>query len=718
MNETPVKIDGSKLRNHGDRSDGRPILKCGDVFAVFGTAGDFFSELTDEEGLYFDGTRFLSKKLLLLNGAPLSRLRTEVRTDGEELRVVSGNCEGSIAGIQEYALSVAERIFLVGESMYSEVSVTNFGRLPAEVTLSIHFEADYADIYEVRGMKREAHGVLWDAITGKDHVVLTYEGLDCEIRKTILSFVPMPSDIQSTSTEFQFHLLPGGTSRFQMIVTCERSGRKPSSFQSYAEAHESLGHSLETSRLSSCSILSSNAQFNGWWNRSVWDLQLLTTSVATGKYPYAGVPWFNTPFGRDGLITGLETLWMAPELSRGVLAFLASTQAKECDPDQDAEPGKILHETRSGEMAARREMPFGRYYGSVDAPPLFVVLAEAYLRRSGDLVFTRQIWDSVVAALRWMSVYGDRDGDGFLEYERHSSGGLIHQSWKDSDEAIFHEDGTDAQGALAVCEVQGYAYAAFVAGAQLATIFGHKELAEEWASKADRLKNRFNATFWCEKLGTYGIALDGSKKLCCVAASNAGQLLFSGIVPVENMASVAASLMSSDFFSGWGVRTLSRNCVKFNPTSYHNGSVWPHDNAIIAFGLSKCGLKMESNTIFEGIFDVATRIELQRLPELLCGFPREAGYGPTPYPVACSPQAWAAGAASLLLQGALGMDVNCLSGCITFDHPCLPSFLSEVHIQRLPVLGSHIDLIVRRCDQSTSIAVENNQSGIQVVVRS
>jgi glycogen debranching enzyme len=709
MNETPVKMG---------RSDGRPILKCGDVFAVFGTAGDFFSELTDEEGLYFDGTRFLSKKLLLLNGAPLSKLGTEVRSDGEELHVVSGNCEGLIPGIQEYALSIAERIFLVGESMYSEVSVTNFGDLPADATLSIHFEADYADIYEIRGMEREARGVLCDAITGKDHVVLTYEGLDRETRKTTLSFFPMPSDIRSTSTEFQFHLLPGATSRFQMIVTCERSARKSSSFQPYAEAHKTLGHSSETSRLSSCSVLSSNAQFNGWWNRSVWDLQLLTTSVATSKYPYAGVPWFNTPFGRDGLITGLQTLWMDPELSRGVLAFLASTQAKECNPDQEAEPGKILHETRSGEMAACREMPFGRYYGSVDAPPLFVVLAAAYLHRSGDLSFTREIWDSIVAALQWMSVYGDRDGDGFLEYERHSTGGLIHQSWKDSDEAIFHEDGTDAQGALAVCEVQGYAYAAFVAGAQLATILGHKELAEEWAAKADLLMNKFNATFWCEKLGTYAIALDGSKKLCCVAASNAGQLLFSGIVSVEKIASVSASLMSPDFFSGWGVRTLSSNCIRFNPMSYHNGAVWPHDNAIIAFGLSKCGLKRESNTIFEGIFDAATRLELQRLPELFCGFPREAGYGPVPYPVACSPQAWAAGAAPLLLQGSLGMDVDCLNGCITFDHPCLPSFLDEVHIQRLSVLGSHVDLIVRRSGQSTSITIENNQSGIQVVVRS
>jgi glycogen debranching enzyme len=266
--------------------------------------------------------------------------------------------------------------------------------------------------------------------------------------------------------------------------------------------------------------------------------------------------------------------------------------------------------------------------------------------------------------------------------------------------------------------VQGYSYAAFVAGAQLAAILCHKELAEEWDIKADLLKNKFNAAFWCEKLGTYGIALDGSKKLCCVAASNAGQLLFSGIVPVEKMASVSASLMSSDLFSGWGVRTLSRNCIRFNPTSCHNGSVWPHDNAVIAFGLSRCGLKSESNTIFEGIFDAATRIALQRLPELLCGFPREAGYGPVPYPVACSPKAWAAGATFLLLQGALGMDVDCLHGCITFDHPCLPSFLNEIHIQRLPVLGSHIDLIVRRCGQSTSVAIETNQSGIQVAVKS
>jgi glycogen debranching enzyme len=714
-NTTPQHLASSSIsKEHGIK---RPVLKCGDMFALFDSSGSFRSGLLDEEGLYFDGTRFLSRKYIQVNGFPLSMMGTQVRSDGEELLVTYSNFDNAIPGIPEHSLSLVERMFLSGESCYAEITVTNFSSKSVALSLSIHLDADYADIYEVRGMRRNARGSRMKPQISGAEIMLGYEGLDREIRRTQIAFTPSPSRLSGTLAEFDLNLAAGESATKYIRVTCSRSMRASSVRESYSEAHAGLGVSIESTRASSCSIRTSNAQFDAWWNRSMWDLQLLTTSVSTGKYPYAGVPWFNTPFGRDGLITGFETLWIDPELSRGVLAYLASTQATSFDPEQDAEPGKILHEIRSGEMAALHEMPFGRYYGSVDAPPLFVFLAGCYLSRSEDIAFIRSIWASIAAALQWMSTYGDPDGDGFLEYESHCAGGLIHQAWKDSDDAIFHARGESAVGALAICEVQGYCYAAYQAGAEMASILGFEEDAGLWQEKADALHVSFNQYFWCDMLGTYGIALDGSKDLCCVNASNAGQLLFSGIVPPDRASSVAQNLMAPACFSGWGVRTLSNDSLRFNPMSYHNGTVWPHDNAIIAYGLSRYGLKEQANRIFQGIFDAALRFDLQRLPELFCGFAREEGYGPVPYPVACSPQAWAAGAASLLLQSSLGIEVDGVHGRIIFNQPTLPEFLREVHITGLPIRGTKIDLAVRGERNHVTVGAEGDVA-IQIIVNS
>lgn len=702
---------------HRTRQPKRPVLKCGDMFALFDVTGGFRSELQDEEGLYFDGTRFLSKKFFTLNGVPLAVLGAQVRNDGEELLVHYTNPLNEILNLPENSLSVTERTFLSGETLYVETSVTNFSSIDADLTLSIHVGADYADIYEVRGMARRERGQLDKPKISDDGLHLSYEGLDGETRSTSISFEPSPTTLSLDHAEFTFLVKPGEGKAFRLLASCQRSRRSPSMQQGYVEVHSTLGIEIKSHSASSCVVRTSNSQFDAWWNRSMWDLQLLTTTVSTGKYPYAGIPWFNTPFGRDGLITGLETLWIAPELSRGVLSYLAATQATSVDPSEDAEPGKILHETRSGEMAALQEMPFGRYYGTVDAPPLFVMLAGAYLSRSGDLDFIRSIWPSVLAALQWMAGFGDPDGDGFVEYESHCHGGLVHQAWKDSDDAIFHANGESAKGALALCEVQGYCYAAYLAGAKIADALGFQELRDSWIERARALRDAFNEAYWCPTLNTYGLALDGSKSLCQVATSNAGQPLFTGIVPHNRAAQVARTLMSSRFFSGWGVRTLATDSVRFNPMSYHNGTVWPHDNALIAFGLSRCGLKEQANRIFEGIFDAALRFDLQRLPELFCGFPREDGYGPANYPVACSPQAWASGSVALFLQGSLGIEVDAIHSRIVFDHPQLPPFLTEVVLSHLVVGGSTVNLVVRGHGNRATVGTDG-ACHVQIIVNS
>ncbi len=455
---------------------------------------------------------------------------------------------------------------------------------------------------------------------------------------------------------------------------------------------------------------------NAWIDRAIDDLHMLTTELETGPYPYAGVPWFNTPFGRDGILTAFECLWARPELGRGVLRYLAATQALAVVAEEDAEPGKILHETRAGEMARSGEMPFGRYYGSVDATPLFVVLAGEHLRRTGDLELARSLWPNVEAALEWIERFGDRDGDGFVEYERRSAVGLLHQGWKDSDDAVVHADGSRARGPIALAEVQGYAYAAWRSAAALASALSMPKLAGGFEARAEELAARFDAAFWCEELETYALALDGEKRPCRVRTSNAGQCLFTGIVRPDRSSRIAATLMAPESFSGWGVRTLASNEECFNPMGYHTGAVWPHDNALVALGLARYGHAAAALEVFSGLLGAGLCFDLQRMPELFCGFDRNPGEGPVLHPVACAPQAWAAGSVLLLLQAILGLEVDGLRGRVVLTRPQLPVGLDEIRIHSLEVSGSTLDFVVCGERRDVMVKVLRCEGNVQLIV--
>ncbi len=465
-----------------------------------------------------------------------------------------------------------------------------------------------------------------------------------------------------------------------------------------------------------CRLSSSNERFNEWLSRSGADLQMMTVGNPEGPYPYAGVPWFNTVFGRDGLITAFEVLWADPTVAKGVLQFLAKTQADSVIPEQDAQPGKILHELRKGEMAALKEIPFGRYYGSVDSTPLFVMLAAAYYERTGDLEFIGSIWSHIERALDWMDHYGDVDGDGFLEYARHSGKGLIQQGWKDSHDSVFYEDGKLAEAPIALCEVQGYAYAARKGAAELARKQGLAELAEHLTQQTSALKQRFEQAFWVEELGTYAFALDGNKRQCRVTVSNPGHCLFTRIACPERARRVAEGLMNDNVFSGWGVRTVGIREARYNPMSYHNGSVWPHDNALIALGLAQYGFTSYALRLLESMFEASLHFEFQRLPELFCGFRRRVGDGPTLYPVACSPQSWAAGAVFMLLQACLGITVCGTTPCIHFRDSYLPAVVDQVLIENLTVGSSKVSLIIRRQAHGVGIDVIRREGEVEVAV--
>ncbi|HEX7616232.1 MAG TPA: amylo-alpha-1,6-glucosidase, partial [Thermoanaerobaculia bacterium] len=581
--------------------------------------------------------------------------------------------------------------------------------------LSLRFAADYADIFEVRGMNRRARGEDLPPEVGTDRVVLAYRGLDGEVRRTVLSFSPRPPVLTGASAGLDFVLAPQEETTFSLTIGCERRTFSPRLLP-YEEARSEMQTDLERYRAWTCHVATSNGLVDSWIDRAVADLHMLTTDLPTGPYPYAGVPWFNTPFGRDGILTALECLWMRPALAKGVLAYLASTQAVEVVPREEAEPGRILHETRKGEMAALREIPFGRYYGSVDATPLFVVLAGAYYERTGDRAFMEELWPHVRAALDWMNRRGDRNGHGFLEYERKTPDGLRHQGWRDSDDAVFHADGASAEGAIALCEVQGYAYAAHRAGAMLARLLGDEGEAARRSRRAESLKESFEGAFWCEELSTYGMALDGGKNLCRVRGSSAGQCLFTGIASAEHAQHLARTLFSPESFSGWGLRTVATSERRYSPLSYHDGSVWPHDNALIARGLARYGFVDQALKLWEALLDASVHFTLQRMPELFCGFPRQPGEGPILYPVACAPQAWSAASVLLLLQVCIGIEIDAPARRILFTRPRLPASLNEVRIHNLEVAGATIDLAVVRHRTSVDVEVLRRASNVDIVV--
>lgn len=694
------------------------VLKEGDTFALFEVHGDIYQIPSGSQGIFHNGTRYLSRMELSINGLKPLLLSSLPREDNQMIIVDLTNPDLSLENneaVLRGTIHISRSKFLWQGAYHEKIRFINFGLDPASFAVALRYDADFADIFEVRGTMRQRRGTKLPVKILDNGLKFGYKGLDNMLRETRISIKPAPATIQEDTLRYQIHLDPKDELSLEMIADFVEE-RSEVSVHGFDASKNAMNTYMDKVSAYCAGILTSNEQFNEWINRSKNDLITMTTRTAHGLYPYAGIPWYSTAFGRDGILTAFECLWVEPELAKGVLNYLAKTQATEFNDFQDAEPGKIFHETRGGEMAELGEIPFKLYYGTIDATPLFICLAGAYVERTNDLDTLKRIWPNIEKALYWIDNYGDIDGDGFVEYKTKSSKGLTNQGWKDSFDSIFHEEGDLALEPIALCEVQGYVYDAKVKAAAMAGILGLQEKAGELLKQAEDLKREFNKKFWSDSKQIYALALDGNKRACNVISSNAGHCLFSGIATPERAHLTAQNLLNENMFSGWGIRTIAASEARYNPMSYHNGSIWPHDNALIAYGFSRYNLMDESAKVLKAAFDTAIQADGYRLPELFCGFDRIKGQGPTSYPVACAPQAWSVGALFMLLQACLGLRIRAAENTITFCQPVLPTFLKEITISNLRIENKQVILQIRRSKEGIDVNLLSPDNDVKIEV--
>jgi glycogen debranching enzyme len=683
---------------HGETGEPRVphrlfTLKDRDSFVVNDAYGDIVGAA---DGLFHDDTRILSRFRLLLGTRPPSLLSAAIAQDNVFFTAHGSNqalpYPGGPVG-PPGVLHLERKRYLWEERLYEQISIVNYSRDVVIVPLVIEYGADFHDMFEVRGMHRLRRGLMLPTEFEGRTVRFGYEGLDQVVRRSVITFSDPPFRLNAHKAEFMYSIQAEGRLQLQLEVGAH-NGAVPSR-ERFRTCAARARFDMRGRARHGASLKSSGRLFNEWLDKSRADIALLTTRMETGPYPYAGIPWFSTAFGRDAIITAWQILWFEPSLAKGVLTYLAAHQAEEVSAFRDSQPGKIMHETRKGEMPAMGEVPFSRYYGGVDTTPLFVALAGAYAERTGDLCFIDDLWPALQRAAQWIQRYGDSDGDGLIDYARGADSGLANQGWKDSEDSVFHADGRFPRGPIALVEVQGYAFAAYRALARLSELRGEAEARATWEARAEHVRAQVETRFWMPEAEFYGIAVDGEGALCRIQASNPGHLLFTGLVSPARARKVTERLLSPSFDSGWGIRTLAVGEARYNPMSYHNGSIWPHDTAVCTMGMARYGEREGVVRITSELFETAVNMGM-RMPELFCGFPRHPGEAPVAYPVACLPQAWAAGSAFMMLQACLGMRIDALAGEIVIRDPRLPIGIDSLQVDGLRLGDETVDLAFER----------------------
>jgi len=684
----------------------RVSLKNGDSFLVCDSWGDIRG---GADGLFSDDTRILSRFNLFIGGKRPSRLSCSLSADNAVFTVNGANRALPPMGgkaTPRGVIHMERKRCLHDGRMYERLRLTNFGLDEVMAPICFEFDADFSDMFEVRGMVRPRRGARGaPQLTGRG-VQIAYEGLDNKRRTSVIAFSEPPWRLGATRAEFMLPVVPGR--RVDLYIEAGPTAEYPPDEARFEKAHAAARREVSALAARGARVWASDGGFDGWLRQSRTDVAVLTTELETGAYPYAGIPWFSTPFGRDGIFCAWQMLWLDPSLAKGVLSYLAARQAADVSHFDDATPGKIMHETRRGEMAALGEIPFGLYYGGVDTTPLFVALAGAYYERTGDLAFIGQIWPQLKAAAAWLETWGDSNGDGLIDYARAESTGLANQGWKDSMDSIFHDDGRLAVGPVALVEVQGYAFAAWRAMSEMGLRLGDDD-APHWAAKARDMAAAVEKRFWLEDLGFYAVAIDGEGEVCRVETSNPGHLLFVGLPSPARARRVAKRLLSPAFDCGWGLRTLAAGGVRYNPMSYHNGSVWPHDTAIALAGMARYGERKGVIRVMGDLFE-ASKAFGGRMPELLCGFKREPDAPPIAYPVACMPQAWAAGSTFMMLSAALGLKIDAVHREVRLVRPRLPAGVEQITVEGLDIAGSAMDIVIQRLGDRTAATVRSDGS--------
>jgi glycogen debranching enzyme len=730
------------------------VLKHLGHFLLTDTFGDIHPD-SRGLGLYRGDTRMLSCSVLRVGGQRPVLLQASVGANyrgGIQMTNPSAdrNPDAKVHPLDELVGRTVGigRLRIIGtEGMTEHLRVESFSDRQAPIPVELELGADAADIFEVRGYPRKGRGRLLPVAIADRRATFRYDGLDGIQRLTHLAFTETPSLAEPVSEpapdgsdlgaavrlRWVLDLGPGQVRELGWTIwSTERTAPDPPHDTATTQAElaclfpepplitgdegAAAYHAWERG---TTTVSSDHDLFNLVVKRSVSDLRLLVNDGPSPgeRYVAAGVPWFSTLFGRDALITAFQSLAFRPQLAVEILRVLAAHQAIERDDWRDAEPGKILHELRAGEMARSGELPHTPYYGSIDSTPLWLVLLGATFDWTGDRALVDELWPHAVAALDWIDRYGDRDGDGFVEYERRSERGLVNQGWKDSSDAIRDRTGKQAVAPIALAEVQGYVYDAKRRMAKLARVRGDDVMAARLDDEAAELQRRFEAAFWVEDQRYYAMALDGEKRQADAIASNAGQCLWSGIVSADRARDVIDHLLRPAMFSGWGIRTYAADQPGYNPIGYHTGTVWPHDTSLIASGLKRYGFDDASNRLVGQVLEAAQHFPESRLPELFCGFDRVEVRSPVPYPVACSPQAWAAGASFLFLETMLGLRAHADRNELELWHPHLPDWLTKVTLNDLRIGEGSVDLLFHRWRGTTSAEVLRKVGDIAVTIR-
>jgi glycogen debranching enzyme len=700
------------------------VIKDGELFLCARTDGDVAAGKASGEGFYAHDTRYLSEIRFEVGEVPPVALSYAAVDDRAIVDSTNASLpHGAPGPVPQQSLNISRELMIASGRLYYVVRVLSFLREAVRTSVSLTLAADFADIFEVRGgPRREERGHVLAPKQLDRGVVLAYVGEDEVFREAVVELDPHPGRVELGEDCVRVHwevgLQPGVPVTVLMTVEPSIGGRRHAR-RRVERAAADLARAGSEWEARCTRIVSDNALFDGLTATSSRDLRALIMPAPGGRIVSAGIPWYVAPFGRDALLTSSEALLLNPGLARDALMVLAKLQARADDPWRDAEPGKIMHELRVGELAGLGTVPHTPYYGTVDATPLFLMCAADYYAWTGDLETLRALRPALDAALLWIEEFGDGDGDGFVEYERRSQGGLENQGWKDSHDSVVHADGSLAEGPIALVEVQGYVYRAKLTIADVYEALGSVYRATRLREEAQELREAFNEAFWNPEEGTFALALEGRagrKRQVASVTSNPGHCLYCGIVEPRKAAAVAERLMAADMFCGWGVRTLSSGSPAYNPMSYHNGSVWPHDNAIIAAGLKRYGHDEAVRRIADALFEVATSARDFRLPELYCGFGRAERGAVVAYPVACIPQAWAAAAPFLLLQAMLGISADAPGGALRIERPALPDWLGRIRLERLRVGEASVTLEFKRDGRVTGFALLEQEGELGVTM--